>query len=106
MNVAPVPGSGSSCCWSDRSPVCQPRHHRLCGRIADGLSDHHGRRIPVDDPKLDPVWKKAGELGMPVLIHTADPKQFWEMLQAFERDQRSKGIQLTVTGENYELSRV
>lgn len=39
--------------------------------------DSEGRRIPVDWPELDPVWRKAGELGVPVAIHTADPKAFW-----------------------------
>lgn len=39
--------------------------------------DAAGRRIPVDWPELDPLWRKAGELGVPVAIHTADPKAFW-----------------------------
>jgi predicted TIM-barrel fold metal-dependent hydrolase len=45
-----------------------------------GLSskDINGNRIAIDDPRLDPVWKKAGELKIPVIIHTADPKPFWE----------------------------
>ncbi|MEO1518427.1 MAG: amidohydrolase family protein [Bacteroidota bacterium] len=40
--------------------------------------DRQGQRIRIDDPRIDPVWAKCGELGMPVLIHTADPKSFWE----------------------------
>jgi len=40
--------------------------------------DINGKRIPVDDSRLDPVWKKAGELKIPVIIHTADPKSFWD----------------------------
>ena len=32
----------------------------------------------VSDPALEPIWAKAGELGIPVLIHTADPAPFWE----------------------------
>ena len=40
--------------------------------------DINGKRIAVDDPRLDLVWKKAGELKIPVLIHTADPKSFWD----------------------------
>ena len=31
----------------------------------------------MDDPRLDPVWKRCGELGLPVSIHVADPKAFW-----------------------------
>lgn len=32
----------------------------------------------VDDPGLDPLFAKAGELGLPVAIHTGDPKAFWK----------------------------
>ena len=39
--------------------------------------DINGKRIPIDHPDLDPVWKKCGELGIPVLIHSGDPSQFW-----------------------------
>jgi len=33
--------------------------------------------LAVDDPKLDPLFEEAGNLGMPVAIHTGDPKAFW-----------------------------
>jgi hypothetical protein len=33
--------------------------------------------VKVDDPKLDAMWERCGELGMPVSIHVADPKAFW-----------------------------
>ncbi len=36
-----------------------------------------GERIRTDDPRIDPVWAKAGELGIPVLIHTGEPAVFW-----------------------------
>lgn len=42
--------------------------------------DADGNLIPVDDPRLDPLWAKAGELGVPVLIHTADPVAFFQPL--------------------------
>jgi hypothetical protein len=42
------------------------------------LTDSQGRRVPVDDPRLDPVWQKCGDLGIPVLIHSADPAPFWQ----------------------------
>ncbi|MEX2180799.1 MAG: amidohydrolase family protein [Gemmatimonadaceae bacterium] len=41
------------------------------------LRDGAGRRIPTNDPRFDPVWAKAGELGIPVLIHTAEPPAFF-----------------------------
>lgn len=40
--------------------------------------DSKGERIRVDDPRIGPIWDKCGELGIPVLIHSADPKQFWQ----------------------------
>jgi predicted TIM-barrel fold metal-dependent hydrolase len=44
------------------------------------VKDINGIRVPVDDPRLDAVWEKAGALKIPVLIHTADPKPFWDSL--------------------------
>ncbi len=45
-----------------------------------GLSnkDADGKRLAIDDPRLDPIWAKCGELKIPVLIHAADPKPFWD----------------------------
>lgn len=40
--------------------------------------DSKGNRIRINDPRIDPVWAKCGELGVPVLIHTADPRPFWD----------------------------
>ncbi|HEY5692203.1 MAG TPA: amidohydrolase family protein [Cyclobacteriaceae bacterium] len=40
--------------------------------------DSKGNRVAIDDPRIDPVWDKCGELGIPVLIHSADPHQFWQ----------------------------
>jgi len=41
-------------------------------------TDKAGKRVAVDDVRLYPIWAKCGELGIPVLIHTADPKPFWD----------------------------
>ena len=41
-------------------------------------NDASGNRLAIDDPRLDPIWAKCGELGVPVLIHSADPKSFWD----------------------------
>ena len=40
--------------------------------------DSEGNRVHTDDERIDPVWAKAGELGIPVLIHTGEPAVFWE----------------------------
>ncbi len=49
-----------------------------------GLSvmDADGQRVAVDDPRIDAVWQVAGDLGIPVLIHSADPASFWEPYDA------------------------
>lgn len=36
-----------------------------------------GSRVRTDDPRLGPIWEKCGELGIPVLIHTAEPPAFF-----------------------------
>jgi hypothetical protein len=46
-------------------------------RLGLYLRDGEGKLIKIDDPKLDPVWKRCGELKMPVSIHVADPRAFW-----------------------------
>ena len=42
--------------------------------------DRAGKLIRPDDERLDPIWQKAGELGVPVLIHVADPVAFFDRL--------------------------
>lgn len=42
-----------------------------------GLTDASGRLVAVDDPRLDAVFDAAGRAGLPVLIHSADPKAFF-----------------------------
>jgi predicted TIM-barrel fold metal-dependent hydrolase len=36
--------------------------------------DSFGKRVSILDSRLDLLWKKAAELGIPVSIHIADPK--------------------------------
>jgi predicted TIM-barrel fold metal-dependent hydrolase len=42
------------------------------------LKDGKGQRIAVDDPRFDPVWETCARLNIPVLIHTGEPRQFFE----------------------------
>lgn len=44
--------------------------------------DKSGKIIPIDDTRIDPVWAKAGALGIPVLIHAADPAPFWQPIDS------------------------
>lgn len=45
-------------------------------------TDINGERIPIDHEDLDPIWAKCGELGIPVLIHSADPAPFWSPMDS------------------------
>ena len=50
-----------------------------------GLSyrDNTGALVPVDDPRIDPIWAKCGELGIPVVIHVSDPKAFFTPMDEY-----------------------
>lgn len=36
-----------------------------------------GTLVNIDDPRWDAIWQACGELGLPVLIHVADPQAFF-----------------------------
>ena len=42
-----------------------------------GDKDKSGKLVPIDDPRLDPIWEECGRLGIPVAIHTSDPEAFF-----------------------------
>ena len=41
-----------------------------------------GSLIRIDDERWERIWQACGELGLPVLIHTADPAAFFEPVDA------------------------
>jgi predicted TIM-barrel fold metal-dependent hydrolase len=42
-----------------------------------GVKDNSGKLVPIDDPRMDPVWEECGRLGIPVAIHSTDPEAFF-----------------------------
>jgi hypothetical protein len=44
------------------------------------LRDPAGRRLAVSDPRLEVLWATAGELGLPIAVHTGDPPAFFAPL--------------------------
>jgi predicted TIM-barrel fold metal-dependent hydrolase len=42
-----------------------------------------GERVKVDDPEFDPIWESCARLGLPVLIHIAEPAVFFEPIDRF-----------------------
>ncbi len=51
-------------------------------KVAKNLGLHarkaDGSRLKVDDPELDAVWQVCARMNVPVLIHIADPAQFFD----------------------------
>jgi predicted TIM-barrel fold metal-dependent hydrolase len=48
-----------------------------------GIRYKDGRLMPVDDPKLDPVWRACAKWRRVVEIHIADPQAFFTPLDRF-----------------------
>ena len=59
---------------------------KLLKNLGLRVRDIEGELIPPDDPRFDPVWQRAGELGVPVLWHCADPVAFFRPID--ERNER------------------
>lgn len=63
-------------------------------KIAKGLGlsirGPDGKLLRVDDPGLDPIFEKAGELGLPIAIHVGDPQAFWQ--EPDEKNERAEEL--------------
>src|SRR5688572_7577128 len=47
------------------------------------LRDASKQLVPIDDPRLDALWAKAGQLHLPVLMHVTDPTPFFTPTDRF-----------------------
>lgn len=76
--------------WADRA-VAQIRDDVAAGarglkifkRLGLQWRDTDGRLVMPDDERIADIWEAAGDLGVPVLIHTADPVAFFRPLDRF-----------------------
>jgi predicted TIM-barrel fold metal-dependent hydrolase len=59
-----------------------------------------GTLLAVDDPALDPVWDLAGELNIPVIIHTAEPQEFFSPLDTHNE----RWLELNIFQDRYRPS--
>ena len=41
-----------------------------------------GSFLRIDDERFDPIWDVCGELGLAVIMHTADPSAFFDAIDA------------------------
>ena len=61
-----------------RSVTAGARGLKISKALGLGVRTADGHLLAVDDPRLDPLWRAAGELGVPVAIHTGDPVAFFQ----------------------------
>jgi predicted TIM-barrel fold metal-dependent hydrolase len=47
------------------------------------IQDKSGRLVHIDDPRFDPIWEKAAEYGVPVLMHLGDPTPFFAPIDRY-----------------------
>lgn len=64
----------------DRSREMGAKGVKVLKDLGLTVRDSQGNRVRIDDPRLDCVWDRAGKLGMPVAIHSADPDAFFERI--------------------------
>ena len=68
-----------------------------------GYRNPDGSLMQVDDPRWDPIWAACGELGLPVLIHTADPVAFFQPIDRFNErwEELHRHPEWSFFGENF-----
>lgn len=69
-----------------RSRAAGARGLKVWKDLGLSIRDGRGQLVLPDDPRLSEVFAAAGTLGLPVLIHTADPVAFFAPLD--ERNER------------------
>ncbi len=72
-------------------------------RLGLGYRNPDGSLIEIDDSRWDPIWQACGELGMPVLIHTADPVAFFQPIDRFNErwEELSRHPDWSFAGEEF-----
>jgi len=53
---------------------------KIWKKLGLDIQDPQGKTVSVDDVRLDPIWRTAADLGIPVLVHIADPVAFFDSL--------------------------
>lgn len=70
-----------------------------------GLTDRNadGSFLKIDDPRWDPIWSICGELGLPVIMHVADPVAFFQPIDANNErwEELSRRPEWSFYGDNF-----
>lgn len=66
----------------ERSRAQGARGLKVWKNLGLGIRDASGAFVLPNDPRAAPVFARAGELGLPVIIHVADPVAFFSPLDA------------------------
>jgi hypothetical protein len=67
----------------ERSKAAGARGIKVWKDLGLHVRDANGHLVKPDDRRLIPVWQAAGDLDLPICIHTADPVAFFEPLDRF-----------------------
>lgn len=79
-----LPGAGTALAKDlRRSVAAGAKGLKVWKNLGLRVRDGHGVLVMPDDPRLAPLWEAAGELGVPVAIHTADPIAFFDPVDQF-----------------------
>jgi len=81
LRLAPLLGEAGASYAEQALQQCKlggARGLKISKYLGLGLVDAGGELVAVDDPRLDPLFEAAGALGLPVLLHSGDPRAFFE----------------------------
>ena len=53
---------------------------KLFKQFGLGYRNPDGSLIAIDDRRWDPIWSACGDLGLPIIMHTADPAAFFQKI--------------------------
>jgi predicted TIM-barrel fold metal-dependent hydrolase len=62
----------------ERAKALGARGVKIAKNLGLGVRFPDGRRVPVDDAVLDPIFDAMAKLHLPLSIHVGDPKAFFE----------------------------
>jgi predicted TIM-barrel fold metal-dependent hydrolase len=98
--------------WGDRA-VAQLDADITAGAVGVGevgkgfglsIRKRDGSRLKIDDAELDPIWRAAARLDIPMFIHTAEPQEFFSPLD--NKNERWLELALFPDRRNYHPGQV